>query len=193
MELSEYRSLREEVAHLGYEKEIEWAETVGPPESGRSFACEAIWVILNSGMKNTVARRIATKVFEALGKSRSAHTAFGHEGKADAIDRIWTEASALLKAYRASEDKLAFLEGLPWIGSTTKYHLAKNLGMDVVKPDRHLLRIAGHYGTTPHALCAQLAGESGDRIGTVDYVLWRAAERGLLDTREMAREASEAR
>ena len=33
------------------------------------------------------------------------------------------------------------------------------------------------------ALCKSLADLSGDRIGTVDYVLWRAANLGIIKTR----------
>lgn len=59
-------------------------------------------------------------------------------------------------------------------------HLAKNLGCDVVKPDRWLERLAAAEGTTPHLLCNRLAYASGDRIATVDVVLWRACAIGIL-------------
>jgi hypothetical protein len=55
--------------------------------------------------------------------------------------------------------------------------------MNVAKPDRHLERIAERTGETVADLCARLAAVSGDRIATVDYVLWRAAESGLIVTR----------
>ena len=59
----------------------------------------------------------------------------------------------------------------------TCWHLAKNYGHDCAKPDRYLTRIAGAEGT--HDLCARLAKETGDRIATVDLVIWRAANLGL--------------
>jgi len=74
---------------------------------------------------------------------------------------------------------MAFLASLPWIGEITKYHLGKNLGtLDTAKPDRHLVRIAGAEGA--HALCARLARATGDKVATVDVVIWRAANLGLL-------------
>ena len=91
-----------------------------------------------------------------------------------------SEIFAEYKALRI-DSRLEFLERLPWIGPITKFHLARNLGMDVCKPDRHLLRIAkAHHGTTPAALCGRLSRLSGDRIGVVDVVLWRAANLRLV-------------
>ncbi len=45
------------------------------------------------------------------------------------------------------------------------------------------IEIAGEEGVT--RMCERLASESGDRVGTVDLVLWRAAAIGLIDTRAM--------
>ena len=85
------------------------------------------------------------------------------------------------RRYDAAVNKVAFLETMPWIGPVTKFHLAKNFGLDVVKPDRHLARIADAHHSDPHTVCAEIAEATGDRIGTVDY-LWRAAALGILDT-----------
>ena len=73
---------------------------------------------------------------------------------------------------------MAWLQTLPFIVPITVYHLAKNYGFDCAKPDRHLVRIAGAEGT--HELCARLARETGDRIATVDVVIWRAANLKLV-------------
>lgn len=77
--------------------------------------------------------------------------------------------------YQTAEDKLAYLETLPYIGSIIKFHLAKNLGLDYCKPDRHLVRIAKTYNTTPEEMCKKLAETTSDRITTVDLIIWRAA------------------
>ena len=78
---------------------------------------------------------------------------------------------------------LEWLQGLPWIGGITKYHLAKNLGIDCAKPDVHLQRLADREGVTAHVLCERLAKATGYRIATVDLVLWRACATGLIDSR----------
>jgi hypothetical protein len=77
-------------------------------------------------------------------------------------------------------DKLSFFESLPWIGPITKYHLAKNFGVECCKPDRHLVRIARQYDMTPDELCRKLAEETGNSVNTVDTVLWRAANLGFI-------------
>ncbi len=70
--------------------------------------------------------------------------------------------------------KIIYLGSLPFIGDITKYHLARNLGIDVAKPDRHLTRLAKifHYDDVQE-MCKYLSDKTGDRIGTVDVVLWR--------------------
>lgn len=180
-----FNSIREKVAAAGYALDVEWAENVSAPLTATDFATEAIFVICNSGMKHTVAEKIYRRVMRALDAGNSARTAFGHVGKADAIDYIWENKRDLFTAFRKSNDHLEFCGSLPWIGKITKYHLAKNFGIDVAKPDVHLQRLADHYGTTPQLLCEKLADETGLRVNTVDVVLWRACAIGVLNDRAL--------
>lgn len=182
----EYGDIRTAVATAGYASDIEWAQTVQPPQSAEDFAQEAIWVILCSGMKEQIARIIQGKVWPEIRAGRSVSTVFGHKGKAAAIDHIWKERNALFAAFQVANDKVEFCRSLPWIGEITCFHLAKNLGGDCAKPDVHLVRVANHYGTTPDALCAGLAAATGDRIATVDYVIWRACNLGIIESRKLA-------
>jgi hypothetical protein len=163
--------------------DIEWSEHVQAPTHPDEFALEAAFVICNSGMKNTIARTIFDRCRGALLNDVPVWTVFGHKGKAEAIERIWRDRVVLLKAYHAAPDKLSFLVELPWIGEITKYHLAKNFGVDCVKPDVHLARLAIAHGTTPHDLCADLARQTRLRVATVDVVLWRACANGVIDSR----------
>lgn len=178
MNISQYLYYRRQVSELGFAHEIEWAETIQPVSDPMVFWCEFSWVVLNSGMKNAIARIIWEKVKPAVLSGHSASSVFGHKGKAKAIDYVYQHRERLLSEYLNSDDKMSFLRALPWIGTITCWHLAKNYGHDVAKPDRHLVRIAGDEGV--HALCKRLSDESGDRIATVDYVIWRAANQGLL-------------
>jgi hypothetical protein len=82
--------------------------------------------------------------------------------------------------YAFAIDKLAFIEILPWIGPITRWHVAKNFGLDVIKPDRHLVRVATAASCTPQALCAKIAAHTGDCLPLVDTVLWRAGNLGLI-------------
>lgn len=176
---------RDIIAALGEQAvdDIAWSESLAPPTDAEDFASEAIFVICNSGMKNTVAVKIFAKVMAAIQGDASAFTVFGHPGKAKAIDLIWRTRNDLLSAYLLASDKIEFCASLPWIGGITKYHLAKNFGADVAKPDVHLQRLADREGTTAQALCERLAAETGYRAATVDVVLWRACANGVLNSR----------
>ena len=66
---------------------------------------------------------------------------------------------------------------------TTKYHLAKDLGVDVAKPDVHLARLATRDRTTVARICARLARQTGYRMATIDTILWRACATGILDSK----------
>jgi endonuclease III len=165
------------------EEDIEWAQACKPPVNAEQFALEAIFVICNSGMKNTIARAIFERVKAAIMEGRSASEVFGHKGKAAAIDHIWRHQELLCFDYSYADDKVAFLASLPWIGEITKYHLAKNFGADVAKPDVHLVRLADREGCTPQALCERLAVELGLRVAAVDTVLWRACANGIINSR----------
>jgi hypothetical protein len=134
-------------------------------------------------MRVTVAEPIYRRCMDALAAGTSATDVFGHPGKAAAIDRIWAEREQLFAGYLAADDQLAFLAGLPWIGAVTRYHLAKNLGADVAKPDVHMERLAQRDRTTTHGLCRRLSRQTGYRIATIDTLLWRACADGLLNSR----------
>ncbi len=161
----------------GYADEIRWAETLPPLErqTPETFFVEYVWVVLNAGMKEQVAR----KIFQAFMTARDP-AVIHHRGKRAAVEQALAHADEWFAALLATEDKLTYLEGLPWIGPVTKYHLARNLGIEVVKPDRHLVRLAARFGyATPGALCRAIQVEAGAppgpalRLGTIDLVLWR--------------------
>lgn len=173
-----YVSIRGQVAQAGYGHEAVWAQSLTGVSDPLTFWTEFAWVVLNSGMKEQIARTIWSRVRPAVEAGLSAGTVFGHRGKAAAIDFVWANQERLLAEYLAAPDKVTWCETLPWIGGITKWHLAKNYGHDCAKPDRHLVRIAGTEG--PHALCARIAEASGDRIATVDVVIWRAANLGFI-------------
>lgn len=186
IDTAEFLRIVEAVRAAGYGDDITWSESLEPPDDADEFAREIIYVICNSGMKHTVAARIFNNVVAALDRGQSASTGFGHQGKADAIDRIWRDRVELLAAHDAAEDKVAWAVSLPWIGPITKYHVAKNFGADVVKPDIHLQRLADAEGATPEELCVRLARATGFRIATVDSVLWRACAIGIVNSRAMS-------
>jgi hypothetical protein len=75
---------------------------------------------------------------------------------------------------RILEDPVPELSTLPHIGPVTAWHLAKNLGFDAAKPDRHLVRLCHRLGFADvHELCGTIAAVTGQRVAVVDIVLWR--------------------
>lgn len=66
-----------------------------------------------------------------------------------------------------------YFERFPMVGPVTCYHVARNIGLDVVKPDRHLVRIASALGAaSPLELCELCGLARGHRIGAVDFAWW---------------------
>ena len=184
IDLPTFEGVVQALRDAGYaDADLQWSENCGPPASAEDFAHETIFVICNSGMKNTVARGIFNRVLAALARGDSARTAFNHPGKACAIDDIWARREEYLAGFLAAADPLEYCASIPWIGGITKYHLAKNFGAQVAKPDVHLQCLAALEGSTPQALCERLAQESGFKIATVDVLLWRACAVGIIDSR----------
>lgn len=178
MNATEYFSIKRKLCDSGFDREIAWAEGLKPCKSADLFALEAGWVIMNSGMKEQVVRGIWAVMRDALISGQPIDDLFGHKLKVAAIKQIWADRESLFVAYRRSRDPLAFLETLPHIGPVTRYHLAKNLGMPVCKPDRHLVRISAPR--SPDLFCAELSHHTGDTVMTVDTVIWRAANLGII-------------
>jgi hypothetical protein len=75
---------------------------------------------------------------------------------------------------RIQANPIQELVKLPFIGPVTSYHLAKNLGLDVVKRDRHLVRLASYLGfDSPEEMCGAFGHQVGEPVSVVDIVLWR--------------------
>ena len=184
IETLQYIQLRQKLIDKGYKREIEWCENVQKCKDMYEFFAQYIWVVLNAGMRNQIAEVIADKVYTALANGVDINTVFGHKGKCKAIMKVKENMEDIYAIITAGADNrymiIEYLESLPYIGKITKYHLARNLGYDFCKPDRHLIRIAKLYGMNPFELCNKIASNTGDRIGVVDVVLWRSANLGLI-------------
>lgn len=173
----------------------EWSQNITPPTTPEHLAGDIIWIILCAGRSAQAARTLEKRVFAALHAGQPAVTAFGYRAKAAAIDRAWLERDADFAAFQAVHAKgdvdamLEWCGAIPFVGAITRYQLAKNVGFDVCKPDIWLARCAGFPEKTPvkrlfpacQGLCRDLSEATGDRIATVDSVLWLAGNKQLLD------------
>src|SRR5260370_32706498 len=191
---SAYVRAKLKVLAAGYAHEIIWQKSVRTEElTERDFLRECAWVILSSGMRESVIQ----KKFPGIGQAffewssaevivwhhdqcvRAALSLFGHRRKIEAIARcahiIYEKSFALLRK-ELTCSPIDALQQFPYIGPATSYHVAKNIGFPVAKPDRHLCRFAELSGyQSPSDLCEPLPDYIGDPIAVVDIVLWRFA------------------
>ena len=167
-----YKDAETEVIKKGYTKEITMVECRKfEDQTPRNLFFEFVYVVCNSGMKNQVAEKIYANYI------KNGISAINHPNKKKAIQQgeiyyeVWFK---MLNDRGSDEERLEYLETLPHIGKITKYHLARNLGIDCAKPDRHLMRLADQFGYSDvQEMCKAVSEATGDRIGTVDVVLWR--------------------
>ena len=74
---------------------------------------------------------------------------------------------------RVKLNPIKVLQELYFIGPITAYHLAKNIGIQVAKPDVHLARIMNAFGYNDvQEFCSMISKATGDPIPMVDSVLW---------------------
>jgi len=172
--LEYYKTAKDFVLTHGYKYEVEWCENREPFEfcTSETLFFEYAYVVLNAGMKEQIARKIYDKFCKELD-----FNVIGHIGKRNAIIhgsenyKMWFNSLQMLKS---DIERIEYLKTFPWIGDITKFHLARNIGIDCVKPDRHLVRLAEHFGfKAPHNMCVYIQGYTKERLGVIDVILWR--------------------
>lgn len=189
-----YLTAKERVIDAGYSDEIDWQQDVSLDDLDEPrFLRESAWVVLSAGFRESILRRLFDNVSRAFlhwrssdlilaqRKScrRNALAVFGHKRKIDGIlDIVELVASTGMDAIRCriASQGTGFLRDLPYIGPVTACHLAKNLGMSMVKPDRHMTRIAARAGyASPDLMCRVISEIVGDSLSVIDIVMWRYA------------------
>jgi len=189
-----YLTAREALLRLGFAGELDWQESRRLSDLSESeFLRQAAWVILTCGFRESIVREIFPEISHAFldwTRARSiarrrpycelqAAKVFNHPGKIRAIgalcERVAREGFQNVRK-KIESTGLEFLQTFNFIGPVTSYHLAKNIGLDVVKPDRHLLRISRAAGfSSPAELCRTISDMIGDSVAVIDIVLWRYA------------------
>jgi hypothetical protein len=189
-----YVTMKEVTIQAGFAWEIDWQESRSLSRVTESeFLAESAWVILSSGMRASIVRRFYPEISQAFMDWPSARTIadnrsrceenalrmFRHGPKIRAIGSLCEKVAEggfdwVLEGIKT--EGVSFLRTFDFIGPVTSFHLAKNVGLDIVKPDRHLTRMAEAAGfSSPEALCAAIAEVIGDRLSVIDVVLWRYA------------------
>jgi thermostable 8-oxoguanine DNA glycosylase len=172
--------------------EYDWKKT-----NIEQFFQQYVWCVLSAGCSNAACQSMYDDFFEL----NQNPMVIKHNGKRLAIIKainnhvIWFNEWKRLAEIN-QQQAIDYLGTLFFIGDITKYHLARNLGIDCAKPDRHLERLAIEYGfakprTTKskiydkevNEMCKYISDQRGDNIGIVDVVLWRYCN--LVGTKEL--------
>lgn len=181
----------------GYSEEVQWQRARSFLDlTETDFLRETAWVIFCSGFREDIVRRCfdllslcfcdwesADEIVTNSKPCRStALVLFGNHRKIDAVigaaRRVKDVGFSELKE-AVLDDPIAELQNFPYIGPITSWHLAKNLGFRVAKPDRHLARLSSLLGfSDAHGLCEAVASSTGDSVDVVDIIFWRFAVSG---------------
>ncbi len=187
----------------GYDSEIDWQYSVSLQDLNEQiFLRESAWVILCGGFHENIIRKKFPRISKAFLNWKSAIAIsqnaakckeealcfFNHKLKIDAIISIAsyiTDVGFTTILRRILSEGIHFLQQLFFIGPVTSLHLAKNIGIPVAKPDRHLVNLAKELGYRDvQQLCSYIANITSEPIAVVDLVLWRYL---TLNNRNIAR------
>ncbi|MDR2491539.1 MAG: hypothetical protein LBD20_09090 [Spirochaetaceae bacterium] len=194
--------------------EVIRSRLITPPTlTPEDFAKETFYVILASGFSQKTAKRIWAEIvhyYEARGGSTvcfdDLFAVFHNRNKINAILQVWQNRAVYCGEFYArpnAEEKIKYLATLPHIGKITAHHLARNLGISVVKYDvwiqRLALACAGKKGgpsfpIRPEVIRAcdilfsKLEQATGHPKGYIDVVLWKSCQLGLIHLPERAKD-----
>ena len=170
------------------------------------FAEEVFYVICVAGFKQETAKKICKRITEYIKQNQNPTfeeviKLYGNINKVRAIIKVWNNRHQLQKDFYSlstPEEKLNFLSNLPHIGNITKFHIARNLGINFVKYDIWIQRLGvALYGNLEYAekvsnsklnpeikaMCdkmfSDLEAKINEKTGYIDVVLWKSCQQGL--------------
>ncbi|NLD49668.1 MAG: hypothetical protein GX660_21175 [Clostridiaceae bacterium] len=189
-----YFKLKREVISKGYATEIAWQEDIVLKDITEiEFLKETAWVILSSGMRESIIQRKFKDISNVFYNWESASliisnreecmanalNLFNNERKISAIlkicEQVYLQGFTEIKRY-IFEQGVPYLKQFPFMGPATSLHLAKNIGLSVAKPDRHMVRMVNAVGyNSAQAMCDDIALLTGEDVAVIDLVFWRYA------------------
>ena len=160
----------------------------------RFFFEQYAFVVLCSYWKEQYARKEWEKYLQS-----GDFSVISNRRKREAIQNMLPVYNEKFRELVVAENKLDYLQTLYMIGEVTRCHLARNIGIDCVKPDRHMTRLALEQGYIPFPLkprrvsvleqweaatqmCTDIREDIGgaEKLGTIDVILWRGCNLGLI-------------
>lgn len=189
-----YFAAHDEVIDKGYRSEILWQDSLDIHSvNTQTFYSEYAWVVLSSGMNEIVVRRVFPPLSEEFENwndplrisqepnryVRAGLSIFNHTGKIEALVWMAGYLASISLEDELNEIKMSgadVIRNYPYMGPATSLHFAKNIGVSVAKPDRHLVRIAEFLGyASPEKLCKTISDTIGEKESIIDLILWRYA------------------
>jgi hypothetical protein len=187
-----YLHTKDRVRKAGFDWEIEWQYGACISDLTENiFLRESAWVIFSAGFRESVLRakfpaisaaflewKAASLIWASQDRCRrAALSVFKHFGKVNAVISLAKTLDTQGFDYvqeQIAKNGVKFLQTLPYIGPVTSFHLAKNIGIPCVKPDRHLVRLSQRFGAkSAHDLCEAVRSIVGDPLQVIDVVFWR--------------------
>jgi len=155
-----------------------------PVLNAEEFAEECIYVILAGGFRQKIAKKKFGEIMHFIyggGKICEANllSIFGNANKIRAIVKVWNNRESYRNGFyelKNETEKLSYLAKLPHIGEITKNHIARNLGINVVKHDVWIQRLETVLGSK---MFAQIERDTKLNRGYIDVVLWKACQTGI--------------
>ena len=169
------------------------------------FAYSAMYVVLAGGFSQKTAKKIHQVIVKKIKKNPSTNDLlkiFNNKNKINAIVKIWDNREQYCDDFYAikdADDKIKYLRTLPHIGKITANHLARNLGIDVVKYDIWIQRLgvlySGNSGLSQKidngkldtdikkycdSMFEHLVSVTNLPRGYIDVVLWKASQNSLI-------------
>jgi hypothetical protein len=192
LELLEFfKKARKTVIDSGFQWEIDLVENrffkdITESDLRESFLFCALG---SSGLNNKVVSKQCDAFHEKYLKGENAFDVIPNGRIRKAVMYVWVNSETILSdLVRKNNDdaRIEYIRTLPQMGKKTSKHFARNLGMDCVKPDIWMDRLAEHWGfrdidynPDPDAMCKCIQdhlpsfGMPYYRIGTIDVILWR--------------------
>ena len=189
-----FEKIEQKITDLHQDSDKDSFETIkeklkNPPIlNAEDFAQEIIYVILASGFSQKTAKRIFGEICDYLKQhdkisGSEIFEIFRNKNKTDAIAKVWNYRKIYRESFyslNSDGEKLDFLQTLPHIGKITKNHIARNLGISVVKYDVWIKRLAQNLEISCDKIFENLQKETNLPVGYLDAVLWKACQIGIL-------------
>lgn len=176
--------------------------------SPEDFAYECFYVVCVAGFKQDYAKAMCNKIIDFINSKNGVFeiddllSIYKNKMKVKAIKTIWDNRKQYQNTFYSLDTidkKIEFLGSLPHIGNITKYHLARNLGLNFIKYDIWIQRLGvALCGTDEYVdkvnnskllpeikrfcdiMFDNIHKQTGEKVGFIDVVLWRSCQKGLL-------------